>query len=269
VRVERLPYIVVLGCYAFATVVHLLPGVLRVPDGAARRAVAFGAVLHAAALGLGIWIGPWTPGLPEALSALSLGVALAYAWNAEGRLRALGMALCPLALVALGTALVVPHRAVSALAQTGYSPWLPVHLGLVFSGIGGFALAFGVGVTYLVVRARLKSKRLDAVGRMPSLEVLDRIQFRAMLFGFVFLTLGIGAGGAWAAASLTEPWAVDPKVLFTVLIWVWYGLALQVRLVAGRRGRWTALFSIVGFAGLLFSLIGVNFLVSGFHAYGG
>ena len=90
-----------------------------------------------------------------------------------------------------------------------------------------------------------------------------------MLFGFVFLTLGIGAGGAWAAASLTEPWAVDPKVLFTLLIWVWYGLALQVRLVAGRRGRWTALFSIVGFAGLLFSLIGVNFLVSGFHAYGG
>ena len=47
------------------------------------------------------------------------------------------------------------------------------------------------------------------------------------------------------------------------------GAALQVRLVAGGRGRWTALFSIVGFAGLLFSLLGVNFLYSGFHGYAG
>jgi ABC-type transport system involved in cytochrome c biogenesis permease subunit len=42
-----------------------------------------------------------------------------------------------------------------------------------------------------------------------------------------------------------------------------------VRVVAGRRGRWTAIFSIVGFGGLLFSLVGLNFLLSGWHAYGG
>jgi ABC-type transport system involved in cytochrome c biogenesis permease subunit len=268
--VERLPYIVVLACYGFAALSHLLPAV--VGDRLAQRArpvVGVGAGIHAAALAIGVLVGPWSPGLPEALSATSLGVAAAYTWVGAGRLRALGMALCPLALVILGTALVVPHSQVVALSETGFSPWLPVHLGLVFAGIGGFALAFSVGVVYLWARARLKSKRLDGLGRLPSLEVLDRVQFRAMLFGFVFLTLGIGAGGAFAAASLTEPWAVDPKVLFTLLIWAWYGAALQVRLVAGGRGRWTALFSIVGFGGLLFSLLGVNFLWSGFHGYAG
>lgn len=267
---ERLPYIVVLAAYAFSTLGHLLPDVLGDRLATYGRTVALlGAVVHASTLILGILAGSYGPGFPEALSATSLGVILAYGWVGTGRLRALGMLIVPLALVLLGTAMVVPHHRVTALEETGFSPWLPIHLGLVFSGIAGFALSSVVGVTYLWARARLKQKRFIGIGRLPSLEVLDRIQFRAMLFGFVFLTLGIGAGGAWAAASLQETWTVDPKVWFTLLIWFWYGVALQVRVVGGRRGRWTALFSIVGFTGLIFSLLGVNFLVSGWHGYGG
>ena len=108
---------------------------------------------------------------------------------------------------------------------------------------------------HLFVRNRLKKKRLTRIVRFPSLELLDRIQFRATLSGFVFLTLGIGAGGAWAAASLERAWTWDPKVFFTLVIWAWYGLALQLRLVRGWRGRWAALFSIVGFCGVVFSLV--------------
>lgn len=266
---ERLPYIAVLAAYAFSTLGHLLPDVVgeRVARHARNVALA-GAVLHVITLILGMVVAPYGPGFPEALAATSLGIILAYGWVGRGRLRSLGMLLVPLALVLLGTAMVVPHHRVAALEETGFSPWLPVHLGLVFSGIAGFALSSVVGVTYLWARSRLKQKKFVGMSKLPSLEVLDRIQFRAMLFGFVFLTLGIGAGGAWAAASLQEAWTIDPKVWFTVLIWFWYGVALQVRLVAGRRGRWTALFSIVGFAGLIFSLIGVNFLVSGWHGYG-
>lgn len=267
---ERLPYIVVLAAYAFSTVGHLLPDVLGERASRHARAVALvGAAIHTITLALNVLYSPYGPGFPEALSATALGVLGAYGWVGTGRLRSLGMLLVPLALVLLGTAMVVPHRQVAALEEAGFSPWLPVHLGLVFSGIAGFALSSAVGVTYLWARSRLKKKRFVGMGRLPSLEVLDRIQFRAMLFGFVFLTLGIGAGGAWAAATLQEPWTVDPKVWFTVLIWFWYGVALQLRLVGGRRGRWTALFSIVGFAGLIFSLIGVNFLVEGWHGYGG
>jgi len=114
----------------------------------------------------------------------------------------------------------------------------------------------------------LKRKKKISAGKMPSLEVLDRIQFRSMLFGFVFLTLGIAAGGAWAAASLPEARSWEPKVLLTLIIWLWYGVALQLRLAGGWRGRWSALFSIVGFLGLVFSLVGLNFITSGWHGYG-
>lgn len=262
-------YLPVLLLYAWLTVVHLLPTWTgATAQDTARRAAGAAATLHAVALVWSVFDGGVHAGIREGLSATSLGVSAAFAWVGIGRVRALGMLAAPLALVLLGTSMVVPPHGVQALTETGYSPWLPIHLALVFSGIGGFALSFLVGLTYLWVRRRLKHKQFAGLAALPSLEVLDRIQFRAMLFGFVFLTLGIGAGGAWAAASLDGNWGMDPKIWATVLIWFWYGLALQVRLVAGHRGRWTALFSIVGFAGLLFSLVGVNLLVSGWHGYG-
>ena len=268
---ERLPILLVLVAWACVAMGHLLPDVVGERVRSANRAIAIGAVvLHAIALVAGALTSPYPTGFPEALSATALGVGLAYVLVASHRLRVLGTLLAPLALVVLGTAQVVPHRTVAALEETGTSPWLPIHLGLMFAGIAGFALSGAVGVVYLWARSRLKHRNFGSLGRLPSLEVLDRVQFRSMLFGFVFLTLGIGAGGVWAAISLHgEAWEVDPKVWFTLLIWAWYGAALQMRLIAGRRGRWTALFSIVGFGGLLFSLVGLNFLLSGWHAYGG
>ncbi|MEN0067589.1 MAG: cytochrome c biogenesis protein CcsA [Myxococcota bacterium] len=267
---DRLPYIAVLVAWGIIALGHLLPDWVSERVRQHHRSVAWVAIsVHVVTLTVALLFSEEPTGFPEALSAMSLGIGIAYLSVASHRLRALGMLLAPLALVLLGTAQVVPHRTVSALDETGFSAWLPIHLGLVFAGIGGFALSSVVGVLFLWARRRLKQKNFAGMARLPSLEVLDRIQFRAMLFGFVFLTLGIGAGGAWAAVSLPGSFAVDPKIWFTLLIWAWYGAALQVRLVAGRRGRWTALFSIVGFAGLLFSLIGLNFLISGWHAYGG
>lgn len=266
----RIPYIPVLLLYAAVSMVHLLPSVLPESVRARVRLIAvIGVALHLFALVEEAVVGTWTPGLPEALSAVSLGVMFAYIGVATGKQRALGLLLGPISLVALGTAMVVPHRQVVGLAEAGTTTaWLPIHLGLLFAGIGGFALSAAVGAMYLFVQRSLKAKRFDRIRRLPSLETLDRTQFRAMLFGFVALTLGIGAGGMLAAASFQQSWVLDPKVLYTISIWFWYAVALQVRVVWGRRGRWTARFSLVGFAGMIFSLVGINFLLAGFHAYG-
>ena len=264
---ERVPYILPLVLYGALSFAHLLPDVGRAVVRRGRWVAAAGLVSHGLALLIAVFYGAPSPGLPEGLSAAALGAMVAYVAIGSGRLRSLGILLAPLATVTLGTSLVVPHRQVVAMETAGVSPWLPVHLGLMFAGLAGFALSFAVGVLYLLVRWRLKNRQFAGLGKLPPLEMLDRLQFRSTLFGFVFLTLGIGAGGAWAAASLQEPWLLDPKVLFTVMIWLWYGVALQVRLVAGMRGRWSALFSIVGFLGMIFSMVVLNFLVSGWHGY--
>ena len=266
---EQVPYIPVLIVYGFLAVTHFIPSLCSDWVLRSSRAIAYAGVsLHTIAfIGVVVWGG--SPGFPQALSAAALGVMASYVFVVGKKTQILGMFLTPLGTVLLGTSLVVPGHQVAAMKVVGTSSaWLPIHLGLIFAGIGGFALAFAVGCAYLFVRDRLKRKKVGGLFRFPSLEVLDRIQFRATLSGFVFLTLGIAAGGAWAAASLEPLRTWDPKVLFTLLIWAWYGLGLQLRLVRGWRGRWAALFSIIGFAGLAFSLVLFNFVSTGWHSYG-
>lgn len=269
--VQHLLYIGVLFAYGLVTLVHLIPD--RMPDALVARVRTLGWIgvaLHIATLVGDAVLGEWTPGLPEALSGVSVGIMIAYGAVARGRQRAIGILLVPLALVALGIGLVVPHQQVSAMeGQTTMNAWLPVHLALLFAGVGGFALSGAVGATYLYVHKALKAKRFDVISRFPSLDALDQIQFRAMFFGFVALTLGIGAGGALAAASLQQSWAMDPKVLYTLFVWAVYFAALQSRLVFGRRGRFTAWFSISGFGLMVFSLLGLNFLSASWHTYVG
>lgn len=265
----HLPTIAALLLYAWVAFVHLLPTVI--PPRAQRHTrtvAAVGALLNGVGLALSPYAGVTQPGFHEALSAAALGFMASYVIVGRAQLSVLGLLLAPLSVVVLGLAQFVPHRSVAAVAAAGTSPWLPVHLGLMVAGLGGFALSSSVGALYLYVRNRLKQKRIAGLARLPSLEVLDRMQFRAMLFGFTFLTLGIAVGGALASARLTGQWTFDPKVAFTATIWLWYAVALQVRLVAGWRGRLSALFSIVGFAGMIFSLVGLNFLIGGFHALG-
>ncbi|TNE87465.1 MAG: c-type cytochrome biogenesis protein CcsB [Deltaproteobacteria bacterium] len=267
---DRIPYIAVLLAYGLVGLAHLHPGIGERLGERVRTVAWTGVVLHGLALLLRMVTTTIGPGFPEAISAGALGIMGAYALAGKGRLSALGLLLAPLATVLLGTALVVPHRQVAALEHSdAVIPWLPVHLGLVFFGIASFALSFAVAVLYLLVRRELKNKRFDRLGRLPSLEVLDSLQFRATLFGFGALTLGIGVGGGIAAVALDEPWAWDPKVGFSLLLWAWYGASLQLRLVGGWRGKWAALFAIVGFAGALFSLLGLNFVSTGWHGYGG
>jgi ABC-type transport system involved in cytochrome c biogenesis permease subunit len=209
------------------------------------------------------------PGFAESLSAVSFGVMLAYAWVGRRRMQMLGMYLAPTGALIMVVSLMVPSPRVTALGSLESSWWLPVHLGLVFAAIAGFFLEFVVGMAQIAVRRRLKRKQFGGLSRFPSLETLDRIQFRSLVFGLCCLAFGIVAGGVWASREMHQAWMSDPKVLFTSLIWSWYAASLGLRLFTGWHGRWSMALSIMGFVGLVFSVVGLDFVTGGFHAYGG
>src|SRR5207245_9423565 len=113
---------------------------------------------------------------------------------------------------------------------------------------------------------RPKARRTPVVlCYLPSLETLDRVNYRCLVWGLILLTLGIVSGIVWAHTAWGRFWSSDPKLVFSLVTWGIYVILLQGRMTAGWRGRWAATLTIAGFAVILISLVGVNVLALGQH----
>jgi len=202
----------------------------------------------------------------EALSFLAvLLVAVFLLVQLRAPLVALGAVVSPLAFGLTFGALVLKGGA-QPLPPALRSAWLPVHVGLSFLGDAVFALAACASLLYLVQERRLKVHRGRGVLRhLPSLETLDRVSHTCLKWGLVLLTLGIVSGIVWAHESWGTVWSRDPKLLFTLFVWLLYVILLQGRMTAGWRGRFAAQLTIAGFMVIVISLVGVNLLGLGLH----
>ncbi len=130
--------------------------------------------------------------------------------------------------------------------------WLPLHVTLAFLGNALFALAFGVSGIYLLQERRLKHKRPSGLmKRFPSLESLDGLNYRLLLWGFPLMTLGIVTGSLWAGIHWGDYWSWDPRQISSAGAWLLYGALLHGRLTAGLRGKKAAVLTMVGFCVVL------------------
>ncbi len=140
------------------------------------------------------------------------------------------------------------------------SAWMPIHVTFALLGNAVFGLAFSASLLYLVQEKQLKSKKGRSLFlRLPSLETLDELNYRSLSWGFPLLTLGILTGAAWAEYAWGQFWIWEPRLLLSVLTWVLYAFLLHYR-TAGWRGRRAAALTIVCFAVLFISFLGVRFL---------
>jgi cytochrome c-type biogenesis protein CcsB len=89
----------------------------------------------------------------------------------------------------------------------------------------------------------------------------------AVGIGFVFLTAGIFTGSLWAYQAWGSFWSWDPKETWALVMWLVYLFYLHGRLIAGWRGRKSAWLAIAGFAVMIFTYLGVSFLLPGLHSY--
>ena len=81
------------------------------------------------------------------------------------------------------------------------SPLFTIHVMSLLLAYASFALACVLGVTYVLLFKEIKAKHLGFFyTRLPSLQVLDVMNSRAITVGWIFLTLGVIVGGIWAVA---------------------------------------------------------------------
>ena len=157
------------------------------------------------------------------------------------------------------------------------SAWFWVHVASLLFAYASFALAAVLGLTYMLQFKEIKKKHLGYFyTRLPSLQILDAMNSRAVAVGWLFLTIGVVVGVVWAAqarvAAPNDPNLQamslhDPKILMAVVTWAVYSFAVFARRTMGWTGRKSAWLSALGFAIVLLNFLPVSYFVTTSHTF--
>src|SRR6185295_15167748 len=123
------------------------------------------------------------------------------------------------------------------------SPWFWIHVASLMFAYASFALAGMLGLTYMLQFKEIKKKHLGYFyTRLPSLHVLDAMNSRAVVVGWLFLTVGVVVGVVWTAqaralapgnSNLQAMSLNDPKILIALLTWAVYSFEVFARKTLG------------------------------------
>ncbi|MFP4158981.1 MAG: c-type cytochrome biogenesis protein CcsB [Desulfobacterales bacterium] len=181
------------------------------------------------------------------------------------RLNILGVFAAPLITLITAAAFFVPDTPMQTQSELS-GVWLTVHVLVIFIGEACLALACGTGILYLIQERNIKDKKHRFFfRRLPSLELLDSTGYTFVAVGFTALTAGLITGFIYAHQVWGHFWTWDPKEVWSGVTWLIYAALLHERIVAGWRGRRAAILAIIGFCAMLFTFLGVNFLLEGHH----
>lgn len=157
-----------------------------------------------------------------------------------------------MSLLAIGGASLF-DKEIAPLLPALKSNWLTIHVLTCFIGYAALTISF-------VASAVLLFKKSEDMK-------LDTISYKMVLFGFLFLALGIISGAVWANSAWGTYWSWDPKETWSLITWFVYAIYLHARLRKGWKGRPAAWLSVAGFLAMLFTYFGVNYLLVGLHSY--
>jgi cytochrome c-type biogenesis protein CcsB len=207
--------------------------------------------------------------LYESLIFFSWTIVLLYLiveWRIKSR--NIGAFVVPFAFLAMAFASFSPHvnSRIQPLIPALQSNWLISHVITCFFGYAAFAIACGLGFMYLLKGLEKGQSSGPFLRFLPRREILDELTYHSVVIGFIFLTLGVITGSVWAYSAWGSYWSWDPKETWSLITWLIYAAMLHSRFLRGWKGKRMAIMSIIGFASVLFTYFGVNYL-PGLHSY--
>ena len=207
--------------------------------------------------------------LYESLIFFSWAIVLLYLiieWRIKSR--NLGAFVIPFAFFSMAFASFSPNvnSRIQPLIPALQSNWLISHVITCFFGYAALTIACGLGFMYLLKGLEKGERPRLFFKLLPGREIVDELTYHSVVIGFIFLTLGIITGSVWAYSAWGSYWSWDPKETWSLITWLIYAAVLHSRFVHGWRGKRMAIMSIIGFASVLFTYFGVNYL-PGLHSY--
>jgi len=180
---------------------------------------------------------------------------------------AVGIFVLPLVLGLVIVASFAPRES-SWLEEGMIAFWGTVHGIFLLGGAVCTCLAFAAGLMYLAQMRRLKLKRPARFGfALPSLEQTERVNRGAITLAFPLLTFGLLIGLVLSVkvrslageTGFNLTWT-DPKVVSALGMWVVFAVLLHARFRPAMRGRSVMVLTIVAFAFLVFTWLGIEAL---------
>ena len=183
----------------------------------------------------------------------SLGLHLL--WEAGWRGRSSGFFVMAVALFVASYAVTRPEtmKEIVPLLPALRSPWLQLHAATAVIAYAACGIAAGFGLAHLFTRRMPE--------RLPPTADLERAMERSITLSFPWLTFSILAGAIWAQQAWARLWGWDPKEVWALLTWLWYLMVLHLCPLPHWRGRRMAVLVLIGFGLVMFTFIGVPWLV--------
>ncbi|MCU0598224.1 MAG: c-type cytochrome biogenesis protein CcsB [Desulfobacterales bacterium] len=205
--------------------------------------------------------------LYESLVFLSLCIAVISLFvEFKYKLSIIGVVASPLPFLAMAYAsLPKVSSEIQPLIPALQSNWLIAHVMTCFVGYAAFAVAFGISILFFL-KSSGGDKSSAAMSLVPDLDTLDELTHQMVMFGFLFLSIGIITGSVWANQAWGRYWGWDPKETWSLITWLVYATLLHARMMRGWMGKKIAVLSVIGFLAVIFTYFGVN-LLPGLHSY--
>ena len=207
---------------------------------------------------------PNPPSLTHLPSAVSLSawltVLVSLGLMRRARFGALAALVAPFAFAAVFFASLSLRR-IEPAAPLDAGSWPHLHVIFASAGVAMLAVSGIAGLLFLAEARAIKAKRPSAWrDRLPSLEALDRVNAATLAAGFPLLSCGVIAGFFWTHGETGHLWVGGAHAIWSACAWAVYAVLVFARFGAGWRGREAAASAAIGFAFLLFVVVGVGAL---------
>lgn len=133
----------------------------------------------------------------------------------------------------------------------------PLTIALLFIHVSLVTIAY---ILFLVLLLMSIPSIIDK--KRATLQMYDT-QYKILTIALLFLLMGIFSGATWANFSWGSYWQWDPKETWALITLLTYCIPLHYHL----KPRAQSIFLVCAFVCVLFTFIGVNYLLGGLHSY--
>ncbi|WP_300346088.1 cytochrome c biogenesis protein [Chryseobacterium sp.] len=211
---------------------------------------------------------PWSNGYEAIIfiSWVGISAGLALYRNSNALIPAAGFMVAVIMMgFAHGGSALDPQ--ITPLVPVLKSYWLIVHVAIITSSYGFFALSMIIAVISLVFYI-ISDKNLFKFHNDTTLKELAIVSEMSLTIGLFALTVGNFLGGIWANESWGRYWSWDPKETWAFISIMVYAFVIHMRLVPGLRSRWAFhVATMFAFCSMVMTYFGVNYYLSGLHSY--